>query len=83
MKIIAPTDEEDRQINEGIKNDPDTLEWSDSMFQRAVRGPQKLPTKEKLTVRLDPDIVEWFKAQGAGYQSRMNDALRQHITERS
>ena len=81
MKIIYPTDEEDKLINAGIKADPDNPEWTDDMFRRAVRGVQKAPTKKQLTVRFDPDIVEWFKSQGAGYQSRMNDALRQHIVE--
>ena len=32
--------------------------------------------KERLTVRFDADIVEWFKGQGKGYQTRMNSVLR-------
>ena len=82
MKIIVPTDEEEKQINEGIRLDPDAQEWTDEMFAHAVRGVQIAPTKKKLTVRFDPDIVDWFKAQGDGYQTRMNEALREYITER-
>lgn len=81
-KLFYPTDEEERAINEGIRKDPDAKEWTDDMFSRAVRGPQIAPTKTQLTVRFDPDIVEWFKAQGPGYQTRMNNALRKHIDER-
>lgn len=81
MKIIMPNDEEEKKINQGIRKDPDAQEWSDEMFERAVRGPQKAPLKTHLTVRFDPDIVEWFKSQGKGYQSRMNDALRQYMEE--
>ena len=33
-------------------------------------------TKKQLTVRLDQDVVDWFKSQGKGYQSRMNAVLR-------
>lgn len=34
--------------------------------------------KERLTVRFDADIVQWFKAQGRGYQTRMNSVLRSY-----
>ena len=40
------------------------------------RGPQKLATKMQVTLRLDKDVVERFRATGAGWQRRMNDALR-------
>jgi uncharacterized protein (DUF4415 family) len=35
--------------------------------------------KKQLTVRLDTDVVEWFKSQGKGYQTRMNAVLRQFM----
>jgi uncharacterized protein (DUF4415 family) len=35
--------------------------------------------KERLTVRFDRDVVEWFKAQGRGYQTRMNAVLRSYF----
>lgn len=35
--------------------------------------------KQQLTVRLDQDIVDWFKAQGKGYQTRMNAVLRSYV----
>lgn len=34
--------------------------------------------KEQVTVRLDADILEWFKEQGRGYQTRMNAVLRSY-----
>lgn len=83
MKIIYPTDEEEKSINEGIKLDPDNPEWTEDMFKRAVRGFQKAPLKKHISLRLDPDILEWFKSQGLGYQSRINDALRQHMDTNS
>jgi uncharacterized protein (DUF4415 family) len=43
---------------------------------RRFRGQQKAPTKQMVTLRLDPDVVEAFRATGAGWQRRMNDALR-------
>ncbi len=35
--------------------------------------------KKQLTVRLDQDIIDWFRAQGKGYQTRMNAVLRQFM----
>ena len=44
--------------------------------QRGERGPQKAPTKKQVTLRLDKDVVERFRATGPGWQVRINDALR-------
>ena len=43
------------------------------------RGPQATPTKVLTSLRIDADILEFFKAQGSGYQSRINAALRKAI----
>ena len=39
------------------------------------RGPQKAPTKTPISIRLDPRVVAHFKAEGVGWQTRVNDAL--------
>lgn len=41
-----------------------------------VRGPQKAPTKERITIRLSPEVVARFRATGEGWQSRMDAVLR-------
>jgi len=38
--------------------------------------------KQEVTICLDADIIEWFKAQGGDYQRRMNDVLRDHVAAR-
>lgn len=43
---------------------------------RRARGPQKAPTKVSVTLRLDSEIVERFRASGKGWQSRINDILK-------
>lgn len=55
-------------------------------FSKAKRGPVIPVPKRKVrvTIRLDEDVLEWFRAQvedagGGNYQTLMNDALRQHI----
>jgi len=54
---------------------------------RRSRGPQKAPTKILTTIRLDADIVAFFRSEGRGFQTRINEALRhvkdQGITARS
>ena len=51
-------------------------------FSQAKRGAVVKTTKERITIRLDPDIIQWFRDQvkgGGNYQSLMNEALRQYI----
>lgn len=43
------------------------------------RGPQKAPTKQLVSLRLDREVIEHFKAQGPGWQTRLNDTLRAAI----
>ena len=60
--------------------DRDNPPWSEEMLgppvMRRGRGPQKAPTKVLTTIRLDADVIAFFRAQGSGYQSRINEALR-------
>lgn len=41
-----------------------------------VRGPQKTPTKERITIRLSPEVVQRFRDTGEGWQSRVDTALK-------
>lgn len=52
--------------------------WADKFAKATVqRGrPKADVTKVSTTIRLDPDVIAAFKAQGSGWQSRINDALR-------
>ncbi|OZI75339.1 BrnA antitoxin family protein [Bordetella genomosp. 6] len=40
------------------------------------RGPNKTPTKQTVTIRLSPDVVDAFKVSGAGWQTRIDAALK-------
>jgi uncharacterized protein (DUF4415 family) len=57
-------------------NDPDNSAWTEGMLGAPVlkrgRGPQTTPTKALTSVRLDADILAFFKSKGAGYQSRLD-----------
>jgi uncharacterized protein (DUF4415 family) len=53
-------------------------EVSAEMFARAVvrRGLQPVTRKAQITLRLDSDVLEWFKMQGQGYQTKINALLK-------
>jgi uncharacterized protein (DUF4415 family) len=51
---------------------PETADWS-----KAVVGKFYRPRKESLTIRIDADVLAWLKAQGKGYQTRINALLRE------
>jgi uncharacterized protein (DUF4415 family) len=61
--------------------DRDAPEWTPEMFARAVvkRGLKSAPTKSLLSIRVDTQVISWFKSQGPGYQSRMNALLRAYM----
>jgi len=40
------------------------------------KGLQPVPPKTSIALRVDADVVDWFKSQGPGYQTRMNAVLR-------
>ena len=59
----------------------DSPEIEPEMFARAVvrKGLKPVQRKEQLTLRIDGDVLEWFKKQGQGYQTRINALLRAYM----
>ncbi|CAM4199293.1 BrnA antitoxin of type II toxin-antitoxin system [Bordetella tumbae] len=80
---IVPTPEEDEAIDRGIAADSDTYELTaaDLKQMKKVGRPKATTTKERITIRLSPDVVDAFRAEGSGWQTRMDDALRQWLKE--
>jgi uncharacterized protein (DUF4415 family) len=70
-----------KTIDADIVRDADAPEWTPEMFARAVarKGLKPVPKKALLSLRIDSDVIEWFRKQGAGYQSRMNALLRAYM----
>ena len=50
---------------------------------RGQRGPQQAPTKQLVSVRYSPEVLQYFKGTGAGWQTRMNEALIEWVSKRS
>ncbi len=80
-QVKLPTAQENAAINAGIASDPDTRELSVEEFKQLQpikpRGrPLGSGRKVQLTVRFDTEVVDEFKKSGDGWQTKMNDALR-------
>lgn len=69
----------DEEIEQAVEDDPDQVLLDKEWFERA-----KLVTpeaeKKRITIRLDDDVVAFFKQQGRGYQTRINKVLRAYVT---
>lgn len=75
---IVPNREEDEAINRGIAADPDTYELNTADFKqmKKIGRPKAEVTKERITIRLSPDVLEQFRATDAGWQTKVDAALR-------
>lgn len=88
---ISPTDAEDLAITEAALLDRDTFQpteenlrqlASQPAFKVKVRGrPQGSGKKEQLTVRFDKEVIAQFKSMGAGWQTKMNDVLKDWLVK--
>jgi uncharacterized protein (DUF4415 family) len=58
-------------------------EATPEMFARAIlrRNFKPIPRKKQLTLRIDEDVIDWYKSQGRGYQTRINALLRAYMKE--
>ena len=57
----------------------DIPELDEAFFRQAEI---RIPAKQSVTLRVDTDVLEWFKSQGKGYQTRINNLLRQYMESR-
>ena len=64
------------QIKEEAIDYSDIAKLDDAFFKNAEL---KLPAKQAVTIRLDSDVLTWFKSQGKGYQTRINQLLRRYM----
>jgi uncharacterized protein (DUF4415 family) len=77
------TDKEKAQITALAEKADDPVDVSDipeldeRFWATAVRNPFYKPRKASTTVRIDKDVLEWLRAQGRGYQTRINQILRE------
>ena len=84
-KTISKKSHTDWERLKKMKNDEidlsDNPELTPAMFARAVvrRGLKPVQRKAQLTLRVDQDVLDWFRNQGAGYQTQINSLLRAYM----
>jgi uncharacterized protein (DUF4415 family) len=84
-----PTIEEDKAITAAAKSDPDAQPLTPKQLKamvpmRALRGRPKSESKKLLvSVRYSPEVVDYFKSTGEGWQSRMDSVLREYVARQS
>lgn len=76
-RVDAMTDEE---IEANMRDDPDWAEFMDVDWSNAkIVVPV---SKDAISIRLDSDVLDFFKATGKGYQTRINAVLRHYMVEK-
>ena len=94
LKIFSPKQVAAAKAAARPTASPDGIDWSQGVVTpgggvaatiqalRRTRGKNKNPTKEQVAIRIDPDVLAAFRADGPGWQTRMNSALKEWLSER-
>ena len=84
-----PTLEEDQLITAAAESDADALPLTDEQMSamaamRVLRGRPKLAAKKQLvSIRYSPEVIDYFRASGAGWQARMDAVLKEYVEAHS
>ena len=87
--IVPPTPEEDAAITVAAESDPDAQPLTDAQLaamvpMRSLRGrPKSESRKLLLSVRYSPEVVAYFKSTGEGWQTRIDDVLKEYVARHS
>jgi uncharacterized protein (DUF4415 family) len=75
-RVRAMSEEE---VTARAQGDPDAPPLDDAFFERAKLLQPPVLGKRHTGLRIDADVLDWFKAQGKGWQTRMNAVLRAYM----
>lgn len=76
LAVLAAMPDEDIDFS-------DIPETTEAMWKNAVVGKFYRPIKKQVTVRIDADILAWLQSGGAGYQTRLNQVLREAMLKQA
>jgi uncharacterized protein (DUF4415 family) len=69
----------DKEIEAAVRNDPDAVpldvDWSEAVLVIP-------PKKKAISIRVDEDVLDYFRKDGTGYQRRMNAVLRSYMQQK-
>jgi len=75
-RVASLTDEE---IETTVRDDPDAAPLDVDWSQAVLVVP---PRKKAISIRVDPDVLDYFKNEGPGYQRRINAVLRSYVDQK-
>jgi uncharacterized protein (DUF4415 family) len=87
--VRMPTVEEDKVIMAAAKDDPDAQPLTPSQLKamtpmRTLRGRPPSPNKKQLvSIRYSPEVLDYFKSTGEGWQARMDGVLKQYVNKKA
>ena len=87
--IRMPTVEEDRAITAAAKADPDAQPLTPKQLAamqpiKSLRGrPKAASTKQLVSIRYSPEVIDYFKSTGEGWQARMDGVLKRYVARHS
>jgi uncharacterized protein (DUF4415 family) len=82
VKISARTKKLYRQRDKSLDSDPETRPLPPAKLAQAMRREEffrVVPVKKAVALRLDAEVLAWLKSQGPGYQTRINEILRERM----
>jgi uncharacterized protein (DUF4415 family) len=85
ISLRMPTLEEDQLITAAAESDPDALPLTDEQMNamvpiRVLRGRPKLANKKQLvSIGYSSEVIDYFKASGAGWQARIDAVLKDYV----
>jgi uncharacterized protein (DUF4415 family) len=84
--VRMPTVREDKAVVAAARRDPDAQPLTARQLKAMVplRGRPKSPhPKQLVSVRYSPEVLDWFRATGDGWQARMDRVLREYVARHS
>ena len=69
----------DEEIEKAIRNDPDAVPLDFDWSKAVLVIP---PKKKAISIRVDQDVLDYFKIEGPGYQRRINAVLRSYMQQK-
>ena len=79
--FAVPSTQEASKIHKGAESDPDAGLLSEDVLQRLrpVGRPRAAVHKERISIRLSPEVTAYFRSTGKGWQTRLDEALKEYV----
>jgi uncharacterized protein (DUF4415 family) len=81
LKLSAQTKQAYANRNRVLDKDPDAPQLTPDYWANATIGKYYRPLKTQISLRIDNEVLDWLKSKGEGHLSRINEILRERMTQ--